>query len=282
MSAHFTKESVIQNKKSAIKAMNNLLERYINDPSDEHLKKANLISYWLKDYCKMISFEESFKPTKNCSYSRGNIVKLNFGFNVGAEYGGLHYGIVLDNQNAHHSPVVTLIPLTSTKEGKELHKNNVDLGNDIYKLLKNKYNRLSNDLNEENKIIDQMLSSIRSTLDLVHTILDETKKIDPDSVEYDRNLAKANLKLDSVNILRQEWEEKKRSNADQQDCLNRIDHEISKMKEGSVALVSQITTVSKIRIFDPKNAKGILSNVSLSKENMEKINQKVKELYVFQ
>jgi len=117
---------------------------------------------------------------------------------------------------------------------------------------------------------------------LVDTILAETKKFDPLSTEYDHNLALADLKLDSVQALREEWEAKKKHNAEQQEYLNNIGAEISKMKEGSIALVSQITTVSKIRIFDPKNAKGILSNVSLSKVNMEKINEKVKELYVFQ
>ena len=54
------------------------------------------------------------------------------------------------------------------------------------------------------------------------------------------------------------------------------------MKEGSIALVNQITTVSKMRIFDPRNLKGVLAGISLSEENMEKINQKVKELYIFQ
>ena len=51
--------------------------------------------------------------------------------------------------------------------------------------------------------------------------------------------------------------------------------------KGSIALVNQITTISKIRIFDPRNLKGVLAGISLSEEGMEKINQKVKELYVF-
>ena len=53
------------------------------------------------------------------------------------------------------------------------------------------------------------------------------------------------------------------------------------MKEGSVALVNQITTISKIRIFDPRNLKGVLAGISLSEKNMEKINNKIKELYIF-
>lgn len=78
MSKPFTKEDVIQNKKSAIRALNKQLEYYINDPSGNHLKKANLISYWLKDYVRMINYEERFNPTKNIVYKRGNIINLNY------------------------------------------------------------------------------------------------------------------------------------------------------------------------------------------------------------
>lgn len=76
-------------------------------------------------------------------------------------------------------------------------------------------------------------------------------------------------------------EQKQKHNQEEQDYLNKIGKEIAQMKEGSIALVNQITTVSKIRIFDPRNLKGVLSGISLSEESMEKINDKLKELYVF-
>lgn len=63
--------------------------------------------------------------------------------------------------------------------------------------------------------------------------------------------------------------------------LRKIEKEISQMKEGSIALVNQITTVSKIRIYDPKNLNGVLSGITLSQEQMEKINNKIKDLYIF-
>lgn len=66
-----------------------------------------------------------------------------------------------------------------------------------------------------------------------------------------------------------------------QEYLDKIGLEISRMKTGSIALINQITTISKIRIFDPRHLKGVLAGISLSEENMEKINQKVKDLYIF-
>lgn len=281
MSNEITKDSVIQNKKEAIKSLNKLLEGYINDPGGSHLKKANLISYWIKDYVRMINFEEQFDPTRNLSYKRGNVVKIDFGFNIGAEYGGLHYGVVLDNKNPHNSPVVTVVPLTSIKSAKKTHSNNVELGNEIYRSLKIKYDTISKSLKEEEEEIMQELTLFKALVDLTTQAADELKECERNSKEFTQKLSTAEKYLDASYSLQKIWEEKEKHNKEQQTSLDKIRLEISRMKEGSIALVNQITTVSKIRIFDPRNLKGVLAGISLSEENMEKINEKIKELYVF-
>lgn len=280
MSKEFTKEDVIQNKKSAIRLLNNLLEGLINDSSEQHLKKAHLISYWVKDYVRMISFEENFEPARNIAYKRGNIVKLNFGFNIGNEYGGSHYGIVLDNKNAHNSPVVTVIPLTSQKDDKEIHANSVDLGNEIYRSLKIKYDTISKALKDEQDEIVSAQKAFTILVDLAGESLEKYKQSD-DKDSCQDELQKAEKYLDATRKLEQLWKDKKTHNKAQQEYLDKIGLEISRMKEGSIALVNQITTISKMRIFDPRNMRGVLSGVSLSEGNMEKINQKLKDLYVF-
>lgn len=281
MSIPIIKEDVIQNKKSSIKSLNNMLERFINDSSEDHLKKANLISYWIKDYVKMINFEEKFDPTRNIAYKRGNIVKLNFGFNIGAEYGGLHYGVVLDMKNDRNSPVVTVIPLTSLKEGADIHKNSVDLGNDIYRMLKLKYDTISKTLKDEHNEIEQTLSLTSDLFSSANQAINEILHFEEASPEYKSKLVQIGDYLASARDVRISLSAKREHNLEQQEYLDKIGAEIQKMKEGSVALVNQITTISKIRIFDPRNLKGILSGISLSEENMEKINCKVQELYVF-
>lgn len=266
MSKVYTKEDVIQNKKEAIKELNQLLESYINEPSQNHLKKAHLISYWIKDFINFISFEEYFDPTKNIAYKRGNIVKINFGFNIGSEYGGLHYGVVLDNHNAHNSPVITIIPLTSIKENKIAHSNNVVLGNEIYKTLKIKYDTVAQSLTKEKEQIQDMIK-----------VSDALKKMAQLPAERP---AQEYLMLSQK--IEAEWKEKELHNQKEMDYLEKIGQEIAHMKEGSIALVNQLTTVSKMRIFDPRNVHGVLSGISLSAESMTKINQKVKELFVFE
>ena len=277
MSRQLTQEDVIQNKKSAIKTLNNMLEGYINDPTGNHLKKANLISYWIKDYVKLINFEEHFDPTKNIAYKRGNVVKLNFGFNIGSEYGGLHYGIVLDNNNHHSSPVITVIPLTSVKDTKRIHSNSVELGNELYRSLKLKYDTISKALNDELEEIETQNALFNTFIQMTTTSLNEYEHSQESSaLENAEKCLKTAEKIQSV------LKEKALHNQAQREYLSKIGSEISKMKEGSIALVNQISTVSKMRIFDPRNLRGVLAGISLSEENMEKINEKLKELYVFQ
>lgn len=281
MAKSFTKEDVIQNKKEAIKSLNKLLELYINDPSMKYLKKAHLISYWIKDYVNLINFEENFDPTKNIAYKRGNIVKLNFGFNIGSEYGGLHYGIVLDNKNGHNSPVLTIIPLTSRKDNKTVHNNSVDLGNEIYRSLKLKYDTIAKSLKDEKEEILNALTAFAALVDLSQNTLIEIEQYEAGSNEFSQKLQNAKKYLQIADNLKALWEEKEKHNSAEQCYLDRIGNEISQMKEGSIAIVNQITTVSKMRIFDPRNLRGVLAGISLTEESMEKINKKVKELYIF-
>lgn len=62
--------------------------------------------------------------------------------------------------------------------------------------------------------------------------------------------------------------------------IKKVEKEISKMKKGSIALVSQITTISKQRIYDPKTSTDILANLRVSNNTLDLIDLKVKELFI--
>ena len=64
--------------------------------------------------------------------------------------------------------------------------------------------------------------------------------------------------------------------------LERMKKEITKMKTGSIALVGQIRTISKIRIYDPKTNFDVLSNVKLSNEKLDLIDHEIIALYTGQ
>ena len=52
------------------------------------------------------------------------------------------------------------------------------------------------------------------------------------------------------------------------------------MKKGSIALISQITTMSKQRIYDPKVSSDILANLRVSDSTLNLIDAKIKELFL--
>lgn len=229
----------------------------------------------------MINYEEKFNPTRNIAYKRGNIIKLNFGFNIGSEYGGLHYAVVLDKHNAHNSPVVTVVPLTSIKQDKTIHENNIFLGNDIYRLLKIKHDTVQKALLEEQAELKSMITIVGTLVSLTEKTTVEANDLHAQEKPFDKKLLEAMQELEIAQQMLDNLTIKRNENKEKIINLEKIEKEIAQMKEGSIALINQITTVSKIRIYDPKNLNGVLSGITLSQEQMEKINNKIKDLYIF-
>lgn len=282
MSRPLDKESVIKNKKEAIKTLNKMLEYFINDPSGKNLKKANLLSYWLKDYVRFINFEATFDPKRNISYKRGDVIKVGFGFNIGSEYGGLHYAIVLDKVNDHSSSTVTVVPLTSIKSVSSEKRHTVSLGNEIYKLLNIKCITTLQGLSDEQQKIKEMQESFDRLYSLAEQGLEIAQSKEPHSPEYKAGINTAKKTVAQITDMLSELNEKSKKIDQLKDEVTKIAKEISNMKEGSIALVGQVTTISKIRIYDPKKSNDVLAGISLSKEGMQKINDKFKELYIFE
>lgn len=247
MSKLLVKEDVIQHKKSAIKKLNHLLETYIASPS--HLKKANLVSYWLESYSEYLQWEEDFDPTQIIAYKRGDVIKANFGFNIGSEHGGLHYAVVLDANNKQRSPVVTVLPLCSGTENS-VYERDVYLGNELYTKVSSKHKLL--------------LESATQKLNQSTQILDALCRTNTSSVEP------------LINTLQLQQDELKNDIA----LLHKYRIEISNMKEGSIAMMEQITTISKMRIYVPRKSSDILYGISFSAPAMEKINKQLQALFI--
>jgi len=257
----FTKEEVIFHKKSAIKKINNLMEMYINNPEEKYLKKANLLSYWLEDFSDYIREENNFNPKELISYKRGDVIKVNFGFNVGSEHGGLHYAIVLDNNNLHSSPVITVVPLSSGTAATT-YQRDVFLGQELYIKMNTKNKSLLESArtkyDENKKILDALNNTIQE-INQSETTVDQLTNI---------------LKIISVLERRQKEVDKDIL------LLEKYDKEISRMKQGSIALMEQISTISKMRIYVPKRSTDILYGVSFSSDAMEKINIQLINLFI--
>lgn len=260
MGRNINDDDIIKHKKKAIKQLNNTFEAFINSSNPKHKKKADLVAYWIENYSKYLLSEENFDYASIPKYKRGDIVSLNFGFNVGSEHGGLHYAIVLDNDNKKSSPVITVIPLSSGNE-ESTYERDVFLGNELHDKLNAKYNKLfsqvENELLEVTKTIDVIRKSVNANPDT-------EEKLQKDVSELLDNLS---CRVDKLNR--------------EKNTLKIYERDISKLKDGSIALMEQITTISKMRIYKPKNSSDLLYGVKFSDGAMDKVNEKLKELYIY-
>ncbi len=246
----------------AIKSVSDLLHNYQTSKDPKNKKKASLFSYWLYDYTKMLKYEETFDSKRLKTYKRGEIIKVHLGYNIGSEEGGLHYAIVLDKNNRRADTAITIVPLTSVKNnGKPLYHARVALGNTIYLQLQEKLSSqkttLHENLDKNNRELDTLLAYIQGKAD---------ESVHIEKPELEKRITDLYAAVDKqIKLL---------------ESNDKISKEISRMKSGSIALVDQITTVSKIRIYDPLYYKDVLSGIRVSNEILDLIDDKIKELYL--
>ena len=271
MSKAKTKEDIQRHKDETINNFSTFMDSLINSSESTDLKRADLISYWIKDFQQYITQEKDFNPTKIKSYKRGDVVKVNLGFNIGSEQGGLRYAIVLDKDNKHNSKTITIIPLTSQKESKEIYGRDILLGRELYNRLKSKYDSIKEEIDARRVKYNDMLNKAQLAMD---TLL----KLAPPESYPPTDVIESISQLDD--LLRNYTKILKEIDAEEND-LQKIHNELHRMKDGSIAKIEQITTISKQRIFDPKKKVDVLAGVRFSPAAMDKINEKIKELYIF-
>ncbi|WP_414733455.1 type II toxin-antitoxin system PemK/MazF family toxin [Acetobacterium carbinolicum] len=261
MGINKSKKELREHKDAAIKKLDFVLESIINSNNPS---KADKLCYWIKTYANFINYEQRFDPKKLRRYKRGEIIKIDLGFRVGSEEGGLHYAIVLDKDNNLSSPTLTVIPLTSHKKTKEPYQfrdSEVFLDNELF-------NSLNLKLSEEKRLSEYKTKTLLENLTLFETSLEKvSSQISFEKIDgiFKDEIVKMQNKLDEVK---------------KHDILiSKIEREIGRMKLGSIALINQITTISKIRVYDPKTNDDVLSRVKLSNDKLNLIDDCVKKLF---
>lgn len=63
--------------------------------------------------------------------------------------------------------------------------------------------------------------------------------------------------------------------------LKKSRQEIAKLKSGSIALIGQITTIDKSRIYTPRKSTDVLYGIQFSDEKMNTINEAIKAKLIF-
>lgn len=252
MSKNKTDLELIEHKQNAVNEVDDFLNSLISSESPIDKSKADKLSYWLEDYIRFLRIESEISSAKFKRYKRGQVIKVHLGFNVGSEEGGLHYALVISNNDSIKSSVVHIVPLTSIKDSTDLNSIRADrgqivLGNELYRLLFLKVRTLETQIDDEINDLEKEVTTLT--------------KDDPKKDQFQNRI----ILLKRQSILHA-----------------KMVKEINKMKKGSIALVGQITTVSKIRIFDPKTNKDVLSNIRMSNETMNKIDGAIERMFTYQ
>lgn len=270
MSKPKTKEEIKSHKNKSLSDLSVFLDKLIDSGIPSDSKRADLISYWLKDFQRYISQENTFNASKIKAYKRGDVIKVNLGFNIGSEQGGLRYAIVLDKDNKHNAKTITVIPLTSQKEEKNVYERDVELGRELYNRLKSKYDSSLDEITKKRSAYQKNLQTATSLLNALSNIKFNESENPTLELAISQTKEMIDASGEAISFLSEE-----------ENNLEKIKSELHKMKDGSIAKIEQITTISKQRIFDPKGSMDVLSGIRFSNSAMDKINEKIKELYIF-
>lgn len=92
--------------------------------------KFQKLDEWLEKESKIFIEETTTKSKTYKKYQRGQLIKLDFGINIGSELCYTHFAIVITKNDSINSNIITIIPIIS-KKGKD----RINLG----KLLKEFY-----------------------------------------------------------------------------------------------------------------------------------------------
>lgn len=124
---------------------------FLDNKIKSDYKKSVLLTYWLNDYISYLKQEKTFNPIYVPVYERGSVIQVDLGFNLGREYGGLHYAIVLNKKDKKQNPVLTVVPISSIKKNKKWRIHDVNLNDTIYMAIQLKTQTMINTIEEQIK-----------------------------------------------------------------------------------------------------------------------------------
>ncbi len=187
-----------QNEINANKIVSNLTHELGNEIGNLDVDTRIKMSQWLSAWIYYIATEKQFDSKKLMTYKRGDIVHVNFGFNVHNELGGTHYAVVVENDNSASNGTVMVVPLKSADSEQEARKEiyertDVYLGTGIVIMGKGKDKYTIAKVNQM-RAIDKMriLKPRNSKKDTVYPLDSEVRKEMLDKI--DRKISELYLK----------------------------------------------------------------------------------------
>ena len=272
--------------------------QHLQQIGDEENKRSDKIAQWIENWVKYLKIEQVFNPRSIKGLKRGSIVYADFGFNVGREYGGLHYAIVLNKKDPRSNHLLHVLPLTSVKETTDMSNLKYfqfPIGDEVFQLLKNEanqkvieltklYDRFSkkdDELHERALIVESLIKDNKKAFETLKNLpaSDRDGSFLEQIQTIDKNINFASTEADKI---KQELEDNATLLAELEEKLeyaNKFILKTQNMNKDSIVLLNQVTTISKMRLYDPKNNSSILNGIVLSDDTMDKIDEALKKIF---
>lgn len=92
-----------------------------NTKHNKFIKLGN----WLEKESAIFKNEADNKTYNKPNFKQGEIIKVDFGINIGSELSNTHFAIVLNNDDNNNVDNITVLPLTSKPGYKRIYIGNV-------------------------------------------------------------------------------------------------------------------------------------------------------------
>lgn len=84
------------------------------------IKKFNKLDDWLNKEATIFINETKLAKKKFPNFKRGEIIKVDFGVNIGTELSHTHFAIVLNNDDTNSNDNITVLPISSKNGYKRI------------------------------------------------------------------------------------------------------------------------------------------------------------------
>lgn len=236
-------------------------------------RKIKYLPEWLDFYTTQLLEENKNNTRSYPTYRRGTIVYVNLGSNIGNEFSGNHFCVVLDKKDNPKKSTLTVVPLSSKSSQHYTH-----LTSSIFDItlneLKNKLKKIRNESKDVHESGQLALKNRKNDIDLKIKRNDLLLKYEYLTETYTKHLVTKYGKIlkEEGNIFLEKF--------------SRLDKRIDKMQlvinvfkkhknKQSYANVSAITTISKKRIQKINN-EDPTGKIKINKADLDKIDRQIK------
>ena len=169
------------------------------------------------------------------------------------------------------------------------------IGDEVFQLLKNEanqkvieltklYDRFSkkdDELNERALIVESLIKDNKKAFEILKNLpaSDRDDSFLEQIQTINKNIEFASTEADKI---KQELEDNATLLAELEEKIeyaNKFILKTQNMNKDSIVLLNQVTTISKMRLYDPKNNNSILNGIVLSDDTMDKIDEALKKIF---